>query len=86
MEHMLRKFQAGWRTSIERLNQVIASHFTDPMSFEMLKQVLAQLLLYYTRMQDLVRKGWPGERERLSSIFVSTAIILQEIRKYSSTT
>ena len=81
---MLSEFGAGWRAGIEQLHQLVMTQFAEPLSTEMLKQVLAQLLLYYTRMQDLIRKDWAGERVRLGSKIVPTATMLQEIRKYST--
>lgn len=49
---------------------------------EILKQVLTQLLLYYTRFQDIIRKAWkkppPFTRD-----LVSTSAILAEIKKYA---
>ena len=85
-ERVLSEFGAGWRAGIEQLHQLVMTQFAEPLSTEMLKQVLAQLLLYYTRMQDLVRKEWAGQRDTLGSKIVPTATMLQEIRKYSAAT
>ena len=56
------------------------SNFRNGM--EILKQVLTQLLLYYTRFQDIIRKAWkkppPFTRD-----LVSTSAILAEIKKYA---
>ena len=50
---------------------------------EILKQVLTQLLLYYTRFQDIIRKVWGRQQPPFSKEIISTATILDEIKKYS---
>ena len=52
------------------------------LGMEILKQVLTQLLLYYTRFQDIVRRAWRRPPAFTKDI-VSTAAILVEIKKYS---
>ena len=49
---------------------------------EVLKQVLTQLLLYYTRFQEIVRKAWK-KPPAFAKDLVPTATILEEIKKYS---
>ena len=49
---------------------------------EILKQVLTQLLLYYTRFQDIIKKAFPRAPNFAREI-VSTATILMEIKRYS---
>jgi hypothetical protein len=51
---------------------------------EILKQVLTQLLLYYTRFQDIIKKSW-SRPPAFSRDVVSTATILMEIKRYSRT-
>ncbi len=51
---------------------------------EILKQVLTQLLLYYTRFQDIIKKTW-ARAPAFSRDIVSTATILMEIKRYSRT-
>lgn len=48
-------------------------------------QVLTQLLLYYTRFQEVIKKAWPKKQPPFVRDIVSTATILAEIRKYSRT-
>lgn len=50
---------------------------------EILKQVLTQLLLYYTRFQDIIRKVYRGKPPAFSKDLVSTTVILAEIKKYA---
>ena len=49
---------------------------------EILKQVLTQLLLYYTRFQEIVRRAWRRPPPFAKNL-VPTATILSEIKKYS---
>ena len=49
---------------------------------EILKQVLTQLLLYYTRFQDIIRKAWKRP-PAFAKDLVSTSAILAEIKKYA---
>jgi vacuolar protein sorting-associated protein 52 len=49
-----------------------------------LLQVLTQLLLYYTRFQDIIKKTWTRPPS-FSRDIVSTATILMEIKRYSRT-
>ena len=48
-----------------------------------LKQLLTQLLLYYTRLQEVARKRFPGQRPPFHRKIVPTSQILAEIRNYS---
>ena len=53
-----------------------------PNALELPVQVLTQLLLYYTRFQEIVRKNWPRPPAFAKDI-VPTAAILAEIKQYS---
>ena len=46
--------------------------------------MLTQLLLYYTRFQEILKKAWKRP-PAFAKDLVSTAAILVEIRKYSRT-
>jgi vacuolar protein sorting-associated protein 52 len=46
-------------------------------------QVLTQLLLYYTRFQEIVKKAWAKKPPPFAKDLVATAVILVEIKKYS---
>jgi hypothetical protein len=47
-------------------------------------QVLTQLLLYYTRFQDIIKKTW-SRPPAFTRDIVSTATIMMEIKRYSRT-
>lgn len=83
-EALVREFAGGWRAGVEGVNQDVLAFFSNfRTGMEILKQVLTQLLLYYTRFQEIVRKGWPRAPPAWAADVVPTAAILTEIRKYS---
>mmetsp|Transcript_8188 Transcript_8188/g.15453 ORF Transcript_8188/g.15453 Transcript_8188/m.15453 type:complete len:728 (+) Transcript_8188:155-2338(+) len=80
---LVKEFATSWRTGIQQLNDDILSYFTNFRNgMEILKQVLTQLLLYYTRFQDIIKKAWPRPPP-FSKDVVTTSTILQEIKRYS---
>uniref|UniRef100_A0A7S1B6C6 Vps52 C-terminal domain-containing protein n=1 Tax=Corethron hystrix TaxID=216773 RepID=A0A7S1B6C6_9STRA len=83
VEGLLRDFAATWKKTIERINRNVLSYFSSFRNgMEILKQALTQLLLYYTRFQDVIRKAY----RKLPSFckdLVSTTVILAEIKKYA---
>ena len=80
---LVKEFAASWRTGIQQLNDDILSYFTNFRNgMEILKQVLTQLLLYYTRFQDIIKKAW-ARPPPFSKDVVTTSTILQEIKRYS---
>ncbi|CAL1137144.1 unnamed protein product, partial [Cladocopium goreaui] len=46
-----------------------------------LKQVLTQLLLYYTRLQKVIRKAFPQQPPAFANEMVSNTTILMEVRR-----
>ncbi|GMH82470.1 hypothetical protein TrST_g12487 [Triparma strigata] len=83
VENLVRQFSSSWKSGIEQINKNVLSYFSNFRNgMEILKQVLTQLLLYYTRFQDIIRKAWkkppPFTRD-----LVSTSAILAEIKKYA---
>ncbi|CAM9959091.1 unnamed protein product [Ectocarpus sp. 6 AP-2014] len=83
VEGLVREFAASWKSGIEAVNQDVLSFFSNFRNgMEILKQVLTQLLLYYTRFQEIIRKGW-RRPPAFSKDLVSTSAILKEIKTYS---
>jgi len=75
-------FNASWKGAIANANADVLRLFANFVNgVEVLKQVLTQLLLYYTRFQEIVRKG-AGDVPFAADL-VPTATILDEIKKYS---
>ncbi|CAM9962480.1 unnamed protein product [Ascophyllum nodosum] len=83
VEGLVREFAASWKSGIEAINQDVLSFFSNYRNgMEILKQVLTQLLLYYTRFQEIIRKSW-RRPPAFSKDLVSTSAILTEIKNYS---
>lgn len=84
VEVLVRDFAATWKSGIEAIYQNVLEYFSNFRNgMEILKQVLTQLLLYYTRFQDIIRKAWGRRQPPFAKDIVSTATILVEIKKYS---
>uniref|UniRef100_A0A7S2WQ93 Vacuolar protein sorting-associated protein 52 homolog n=1 Tax=Rhizochromulina marina TaxID=1034831 RepID=A0A7S2WQ93_9STRA len=84
VEAIVRGFAGMWRSGIEAIYQDVLECFADFRNgMEILKQVLTQLLLYYTRFQEVIRREWGRQPPSFSAELVSTATILVEIKKYS---
>lgn len=85
VEGLVREFASSWRTGIQQINDDVLKYFANFRNgMEILKQVLTQLLLYYTRFQDVIKKAWQRPPAFMRDI-VTTPTILQEIRRYSRT-
>lgn len=84
VESLVLEFSSNWKQSIEQINRNVLSFFANFRNgMEILKQVLTQLLLYYTRFQDIIRKVWRSKPPAFCKDLVSTSTILVEIKKYA---
>merc|ERR1712176_1090619 len=84
VESLVREFSSNWKSAIEQINRNVLSYFSNFRNgMEILKQVLTQLLLYYTRFQDIIRKAWRSKPPAFCKDLVSTTVILGEIKKYA---
>jgi len=84
VESLVRDFALNWQKGIEQINKNVLSYFSNFRNgLEILKQVLTQLLLYYTRFQDILRKGYRGRLPDFCKHLVTTTQILTEIKKYA---
>ena len=78
VESLVRDFASSWRTGITMINDDVLAYFSNfANGTEILKQVLTQLLLYYTRFQDIIKKSWTRAPAFTRDI-VSTATIMME--------
>jgi hypothetical protein len=91
MSSIVRLFARSWRDGIESINASVQQNFavadaggggSGPASEgqEILKQVLIQLVLYYQRFQDLLKKHKAGTS--LAKELVPIPTIMYEIKKY----
>ncbi|TMW62995.1 hypothetical protein Poli38472_005613 [Pythium oligandrum] len=83
IERIVREFAATWKSGIEKMNSNIMKYFSNFRNgMEILKQVLTQLLLYYTRFVEIIKKSYQRPPPFNNDI-VTTQEILYEIKKYS---
>ena len=84
VESLVREFASNWRPGMEAINRNVLSYFSNFRNgMEILKQVLTQLLLYYTRFQDVIRKVYKRQPPAFTKDLVPTTTILAEIKKYA---
>lgn len=84
VESLVREFASNWRSGMESINHNVLSYFSNFRNgMEILKQVLTQLLLYYTRFQDVIRKVFKARAQSFAKDLVPTTAILTEIKKYA---
>lgn len=84
VESLVTEFASTWKQGIEQINRNVLSFFANFRNgMEILKQVLTQLLLYYTRFQDIIRKVWRSKPPAFCKDLVSTSTILVEIKKHA---
>jgi hypothetical protein len=83
VERVVKEFAATWKSGIEKMNGNIMKYFSNFRNgTEILKQVLTQLLLYYTRFVEIIKKSWTHP-PAFGNEIVTTQEILYEIKKYS---
>ncbi|KAJ8609322.1 hypothetical protein CTAYLR_009110 [Chrysophaeum taylorii] len=85
VEKLIRDFAAAWEPLLAKINNDVLASFSNFVNgTQVLKQVFTQLLVYYTRFQDIIRKAW-RRPPPFAKDLVSTATILVEIKKYTRT-
>ena len=83
MEHLLRQFFDNWKQGIEAINRDVIKSFANfHLGQDILKQVLTQLLLYYTRFLDLVKSAYPNGAP-FAKFILSIPTLMGEIRNFS---
>jgi hypothetical protein len=83
VESLVLDFRSHWKAHMEQINRNVLSYFSNFRNgMEILKQVLTQLLLYYTRFHDIIRKSWKKPPPFCKDL-VPTHLILAEIKKYA---
>ena len=84
VESLLLDFAANWKSHMEQINRNVLSYFSNFRNgMEILKHCLTQLLLYYTRFQEILRKIWKKSQPAFTKELVPTNVILTEIKKYA---
>ncbi|KAL9861822.1 Vacuolar protein sorting-associated protein 52 B [Arabidopsis thaliana] len=84
VEPLVKDFGSRWKTAIELMDKDIITSFSNFLcGMDILRAALTQLLLYYTRLTDCIKKIDGGSA--LNRDLVSIQSIMYEIRKYSKT-
>jgi len=84
VQKLLKDFSKDWQGAIDKVNGSVMKFFPNfKNGMEILKHVLTQLLLYYTRFLDIVKTVFGPNA--FSKEIVSLPSIMHEIKKYSRT-
>ncbi|XP_021912590.1 vacuolar protein sorting-associated protein 52 A [Carica papaya] len=84
VEPLVKDFASRWKAAIELMHKDVITSFSNFLcGMEILRATLTQLLLYYTRLSDCIKKVVGGSA--LNKDLVSISSIMYEIRKYSRT-
>ncbi|CAI0402966.1 unnamed protein product [Linum tenue] len=84
VEPLVKDFASRWKTAIELMHKDVITSFSNFLcGMEILRAALTQLLLYYTRLSDSIKRITGGST--LNKDLVSISSIMYEIRKYSRT-
>eukprot|EP00884_Botryococcus_braunii_P014708 jgi/Botrbrau1/23238/Bobra.0041s0074.1 len=82
---IIKAFAARWTSAIEAMNkETLADFKVGGVGREVLKATLTQLLLYYTRLLELLKKQG-NEGQALVRDAVTVPSIMYEIKRYSRT-
>ncbi|ERN07272.1 vacuolar protein sorting-associated protein 52 A isoform X1 [Amborella trichopoda] len=84
VEPLVKDFSSRWKAAIELMHKDVITSFSNFLcGMDILKGALTQLLLYYTRFSECVKRIGGGSS--LNKDLVSIASIMYDIRKYSRT-
>jgi hypothetical protein len=84
VEPLVKDFASRWKAAIELMHKDVITSFSSLLcGMEILRAALTQLLLYYTRLSDCIKRIVGGSV--LNKDLVSISSIMYEIRKYSRT-
>lgn len=81
VEPLVKDFGSRWKAAIELMHSDVITSFSNFLcGMEILKASLTQLLLYYTRLSDCMKKIAGGSA--LNKDLVPISSIMYEIRKF----
>ncbi|KAF3772392.1 Vacuolar sorting-associated protein 52 A [Nymphaea thermarum] len=84
VEPLVKDFASRWKAAIELMHKDVITSFSNFLcGMDILRAALTQLLLYYTRLSDCIKRipGGPA----LNKDLISISSIMYEIRKYLRT-
>lgn len=84
VEPLVKDFASRWKAAIELMHKDVITSFSNFLcGMEILRAALTQLLLYYTRLSDCIKRIEGGSS--MNKDLVSISSIMYEIKKYSRT-
>ncbi|XP_048335140.2 vacuolar protein sorting-associated protein 52 A isoform X1 [Ziziphus jujuba] len=84
VEPLVKDFASRWKAAIELMHKDVITSFSNFLcGMDILRSAMTQLLLYYTRFSDCIKKIVGGSA--LNKDLVSIPSIMYEIKKYSRT-
>eukprot|EP00262_Sarcandra_glabra_P008290 TRINITY_DN21642_c0_g1_i1.p1 TRINITY_DN21642_c0_g1~~TRINITY_DN21642_c0_g1_i1.p1 ORF type:complete len:707 (+),score=131.09 TRINITY_DN21642_c0_g1_i1:195-2315(+) len=84
VEPLVKDFASRWKAAIELMHKDVITSFSNFLrGMDILRAALTQLLLYYTRLTECIKRVPGGSA--LNKDLVSMSAIMYEIRKYSRT-
>lgn len=84
VQPLVKDFASRWKASIELMHKDVITSFSNFLcGMDILRAALTQLLLYYTRLSDCIKRIEGGSA--LNKDLVSISSIMYEIRKYTRT-
>ncbi|KAK1394046.1 Vacuolar protein sorting-associated protein 52 [Heracleum sosnowskyi] len=84
VEPLVKDFASRWKAAIELMHKDVITSFSNFLrGMDILRSALTQLLLYYTRLSDCIKKIAGGSA--LNKDLASINSIVFEIKKYSMT-
>lgn len=82
MENVVKHFAQNWKSSMDAIHRYVMQSFTNfSNGMEILKQVLTQMLLYYTRLQKVIHKSFPAQPPAFAHELVTNSVIVMEIKQ-----
>eukprot|EP00753_Platysulcus_tardus_P019193 PLAT7068.2.p1 GENE.PLAT7068.2~~PLAT7068.2.p1 ORF type:complete len:697 (-),score=327.43 PLAT7068.2:62-2080(-) len=83
VESLVRNFASSWKGGIESIHDSVVANFPDLRDpTDVLTKVLTQLLLYYTRFQDIIKRSYAKPPPFYRDILPIQTIV-HEMKKYS---
>ena len=84
VEPLVKDFASRWKAAIELMHKEVITSFSNFLcGMEILRAAMTQLLLYYTRLSDCIKRIDGGSA--LNKDLLSIPSIMYEIKKYSRT-
>mmetsp|Transcript_7199 Transcript_7199/g.17520 ORF Transcript_7199/g.17520 Transcript_7199/m.17520 type:complete len:731 (-) Transcript_7199:191-2383(-) len=91
---IVRTFAKHWQRNVQQIDTQVSNHFgsdsattppgTTYKAPEILRQILIQLVLYYQRLQAVIKKCYGRRQPGFMKELIPNSTIMHEIKKYTS--